>query len=86
MLISRNRCNALARKVLIVYQQGTVISGVPLMLTVLRCGHSFKFIGHDQAACSSYQGFCYEPEARKTDQPAVPGVCLPASLVVLVAL
>ncbi|CAM9715876.1 unnamed protein product, partial [Laminaria digitata] len=50
-------------EVLTVYQQGTVVSGVPLMLSVLRCGFSFKFVGRDQEACWAHRGYCYEFEA-----------------------
>lgn len=51
-------------QVLTVYHKGTVISGVPLMLSVLRCGNSYKFIGRDQEACWAHHGYCYEFEAR----------------------
>ena len=47
------------------YQQGTVVSGVPLMLSVLRCGFSFKFVGRDQEACWAHRGYCYEFEASR---------------------
>lgn len=47
-----------------VYHKGTVVSGVPLMLSVLRCGNSYKFVGRDQEACWAHHGYCYEFEAR----------------------
>ncbi|CAM9433774.1 unnamed protein product, partial [Hapterophycus canaliculatus] len=46
-------------QVLTVYHKGTVVSGVPLMLSVLRCGYSFKFVGRDQEACWTHYGYCY---------------------------
>ena len=52
------------RQVLTVYHKGTVVSGVPLMLSVLRCGNSYKFIGRDQEACWAHHGYCYEFEVR----------------------
>ena len=36
------------------------------MLSVLRCGFSFKFVGRDQEACWAHRGYCYESEVRKT--------------------
>ncbi len=45
------------------YHKGTVVSGVPLMLSVLRCGFSYKFVGRDQEACWAHYGYCYEFEA-----------------------
>lgn len=32
------------------------------MLSVLRCGFSFKFVGRDQEACWAHHGYCYEFE------------------------
>lgn len=42
------------------------MSGVPLMLSVFRCGFSFKFVGRDQEACWAHRGYCYEFEASKS--------------------
>ncbi|CAN0025105.1 unnamed protein product, partial [Ectocarpus sp. 12 AP-2014] len=55
-------------EVLTVYHGGTVISGVPLMLSVLRCGYSYKFVGRDQEACWAHHGYCYEFEVGKIVQ------------------
>ncbi|CBN76814.1 expressed unknown protein [Ectocarpus siliculosus] len=55
-------------EVLTVYHGGTVISGVPLMLSVLRCGYSYKFVGRDQEACWAHHGYCYEFEVVKIVQ------------------
>ncbi|CAM9980812.1 unnamed protein product [Pylaiella littoralis] len=51
-------------EVLTVYHRGTVVSGVPLMLSVLRCGHSYKFVGRDQEACWAHHGYCYDKKFR----------------------
>ena len=42
-----------------VYQRGMTISGVPLILTVKKCGLSFKFIGHDLKESVTYCGYVY---------------------------
>ncbi|CAM9502410.1 unnamed protein product [Scytosiphon promiscuus] len=52
-------------EVLTVFHKGTVVSGVPLMLSVSRCGYSFKFVGRDQGACWAHHGYCYEFEVVK---------------------
>ena len=52
-----------------VYEQGVEVSGVPLMLSVLRCGSNFKFIGRDQEACWTHSGYCYDYEASKKHAP-----------------
>ena len=46
------------------YHRGMIIGGLSLMLTVKRCGLSFKFIGHDLARCSVYVGYVYGPQVR----------------------
>eukprot|EP00752_Nemacystus_decipiens_P009596 g8574.t1 len=66
-LLARSKCRSVCYEllqVLTVYHKGTVVSGVPLMLSVLRCGNSYKFIGRDQEECWAHQGYCYEFEAR----------------------
>lgn len=36
------------------FQRGVSVSGTPLLLTVKRCGLSFKFEGVDLARCTTY--------------------------------
>lgn len=58
-----------------VFQRGVFVSGQPLLLTVHRCGHSFKFIGVDLRRCASYVGYCYGPqtlEVLEATQPKHP--------------
>jgi len=43
------------------YQRGTSVSGTPLLLTVKRCGLSFKFEGVDLARCATYFGSARHP-------------------------
>ncbi|CAN0064398.1 unnamed protein product, partial [Choristocarpus tenellus] len=49
-------------EVVTVYKKGTVVSGTALMLSVLRCGLSFMFVGADQHECCSHRGYFYEFE------------------------
>lgn len=63
-MMASSRIIVTPMQVLTVYHQGTIVSGVPLMLSVLRCGYSFKFVGRDQEACWAHHGYCYEFEAR----------------------
>ena len=42
-----------------VYQRGMTVSGVPLIVTVKKCGLSYKFIGHDLEKCTTYYGYVY---------------------------
>ena len=42
-----------------IYQRGMAVSGIPLIVTVKKCGLSFKFIGHDLQQCTTYYGYVY---------------------------
>jgi len=47
------------------YQRGVEVSGTPLIVTVKRCGYSYKFEGTDLRKGATYSGFCYGPQTMR---------------------